>query len=140
MCPNWQFTQTCSLMAGSCPSGPNTILSASLRHTGASITGLVGTTLYAAPEVVRLGAGGKGAQTVTPLMDAFSVGVLLFELLTGQLPWSPATTASTTPSDLELAFNSYYHARVRNCQAKFGAVAHNLHASAATVHAIDECV
>ncbi len=95
------------------------MLNASLRHSGASISGLVGTTPYAAPEVVRLGAGGLGAQTVTRLMDAFSVGVLLFELVTGHLPWSPASTASTNPADVDQAYNLHYLSRVRNAWPNF---------------------
>ena len=74
----------------------------------------MGTTPYAAPEVVRLEAGGMGRRSVSPLMDAFSVGVLFFEMLTGQLQWCPATGSPTSPADVDLAFDMHYLARVRN--------------------------
>lgn len=72
----------------------------------------MGTTLYAAPEVVRLAAGDESGQAATPLMDAFSAGVLFFELLTGQLPWVPA--AATSKWELDLAYHTHYLDRVRH--------------------------
>jgi eukaryotic-like serine/threonine-protein kinase len=50
----------------------------------ATVAALVGTPAYMAPEQVR------GAE-IGPTSDVFTLGVLLFELLTGELPWHGTT-------------------------------------------------
>lgn len=60
------------------------------KHAGDD-TGPIGTPRYMAPEVVL----GRDA---SPKSDAFSVGVLLFEALTGELPFASATDALLHPA------------------------------------------
>jgi hypothetical protein len=55
-----------------------------ITHTGH----LLGTPLYMAPELIR-------NDDVTPAADLYSVGVLLYELLTGQPPFVPRDDIST---------------------------------------------
>jgi serine/threonine protein kinase len=57
-----------------------------------------GTRVYAAPELT-FGPPGGGGEVVTPALDVFSMGVILYESITGSLPWSSDGTDSTNSSD-----------------------------------------
>jgi serine/threonine protein kinase len=65
---------------------------------------LVGTAYYMAPEQWRVQVNGAGGPVVSAATDIFAVGVVLFEMLTGQVPFKGVTVP-------EIGFNCVHGAR-----------------------------
>jgi serine/threonine protein kinase len=80
-----------------------------LPTSGAGCLGFRGTVGYAAPEVLDTAAhGGVTSVPIGPAADVYSLGVVLYEALTGRLPW-PKSGPRTFGEEVSSALESRRH-------------------------------